>query len=81
MSSPTIRLLHKGKVRDVYDIGFNRLALLQTNRLSVFDRFACQVPQKGRVLTELSKWWFERTNHIIPNHFLTSNENFMFARK
>ena len=75
------RLLHKGKVRDVYELGFNRLALFQSNRLSVFDRHACEVPQKGRVLTELSKWWFERTGSIMPNHFLGSEGNYMFSKQ
>jgi phosphoribosylaminoimidazole-succinocarboxamide synthase len=65
--------LHRGKVRDVYDAG-DRLLLVATDRLSAFDVILNQpIPDKGRLLTGVSEWWFERTKDIVPNHFLSSD--------
>ena len=41
-----------------------------TNRLSSFDRHICEVPHKGHVLNKISIWWFNKTRHIVPNHFI-----------
>lgn len=66
-------LLHRGKVREVFDLG-DKLLFIATDRLSAFDVvFAEGVPGKGRVLTELSALWFAATTHIVPNHFITMN--------
>lgn len=62
-------LIHRGKVRDIYDLG-EHLRLVATNRLSAFDRAIASIPQKARVLNELSAWWFGKTQHIIPNHLI-----------
>ncbi|HCA56511.1 MAG TPA: phosphoribosylaminoimidazolesuccinocarboxamide synthase [Blastocatellia bacterium] len=66
-------LLHKGKVRDVYDAGDDMLLLVATDRLSAFD---CVLPTpikyKGAVLTALSTFWFKRLEHIVPNHLITA---------
>jgi len=70
-----------GKVRQMYDLGFGVVAMEHSDRLSAFDRNICNVPGKGRFLLELSKWWFERTRMIIPNHFIHSDANVMFVRK
>lgn len=60
-----------GKVRDWYDLaGGNRL-IVTTDRLSAFDRILAAVPFKGQVLNNLSAWWFEQTNEIIPNHIIS----------
>ncbi len=65
----SLPLLHRGKVRDLYDAGDDRLLVVQTDRLSAFDVILpTPVPGKGRVLTELSNFWFARLGHVIPNH-------------
>jgi phosphoribosylaminoimidazole-succinocarboxamide synthase len=62
----------RGKVRDVYDLG-DTLLLVATDRLSAFDHvLASGVPDKGRVLTELSAFWFDRTRHLVPNHLIST---------
>lgn len=71
----------QGKVRDIYDLG-DRLALVATDRLSGFDRALCTIPLKGRVLNEVSRWWFERTAELCPNHLLaTPDPNVAIVRK
>lgn len=65
--------VHRGKVRDVYDLG-DKLLIVATDRLSAFDVvFPEPIPEKGRILTALSIWWFERTKGLVPNHFLTAS--------
>tara|TARA_B100001123_G_C15304856_1_gene1022282 strand:+ start:125 stop:2089 length:1965 start_codon:yes stop_codon:yes gene_type:complete len=72
---------YRGKVRDIYDIGYNMLALVHSNRLSSFDRHICDIQWKGHVLNKTSAWWFHNTRHIIPNHMLYSDENIMMVKK
>ena len=68
-SIQSLPLLHRGKVRDIYAVDENRLLIVQTDRLSAFDVILpTPVPGKGRLLTELSSFWFEKLDHIIPNH-------------
>jgi phosphoribosylaminoimidazole-succinocarboxamide synthase len=63
-------LFRRGKVRDVYDLG-DKLLIVSTDRISAFDSvLPCGIPDKGRVLNQLSAFWFEKTAHIIPNHFI-----------
>ena len=63
-------LFHRGKVRDTYDLG-DRLLMVATDRISAFDVVLPNgIPDKGRVLTQLSTFWFELTGDIVPNHFL-----------
>lgn len=59
----------RGKVRDQYDRG-DTLVLVTTDRQSAFDRVLTAIPFKGQVLNLTSAWWFERTQHILPNHVL-----------
>jgi phosphoribosylaminoimidazole-succinocarboxamide synthase len=67
----SLQLLHRGKVRDIYALDEERLLIVQTDRLSAFDVvLASPVPGKGKVLTALSNFWFQRLAHIIPNHLL-----------
>ncbi len=67
----SLRFLHRGKVRDLYEIDARRLLIVQTDRLSAFDVILpTPVPGKGEVLTALSTFWFERLAHVIPNHLL-----------
>ncbi|MBI3937427.1 MAG: phosphoribosylaminoimidazolesuccinocarboxamide synthase [Betaproteobacteria bacterium] len=65
----SLRFLHRGKVRDLYAVGGDRLLVIQTDRLSAFDVILpTPIPGKGRVLTALSLFWFHRLARIIPNH-------------
>lgn len=67
----SLKFLHRGKVRDIYEIDAERLLIVQTDRLSAFDVILpTPVPGKGRVLTQVSNFWFERLAHVIPNHLL-----------
>jgi phosphoribosylaminoimidazole-succinocarboxamide synthase len=68
-SIQSLPLLHRGKVRDIYAVDEDKLLVVQTDRLSAFDVILpTPVPGKGRLLTALSSFWFERLEHIIPNH-------------
>ena len=60
---------YQGKVRDTYDLG-DKLLLITTDRQSAFDRVLAAVPYKGAALNLTSAWWFEKTEHIIPNHVI-----------
>jgi phosphoribosylaminoimidazole-succinocarboxamide synthase len=65
----SLPLLHRGKVRDIYAVDEDQLLVVQTDRLSAFDVILpTPVPGKGRLLTALSSFWFERLERIIPNH-------------
>ena len=67
----SLRFLHRGKVRDIYEIDADRLLIVQTDRLSAFDVILpTPIPGKGAVLTEMSNFWFHRLKHVIPNHLL-----------
>lgn len=64
----------RGKVRDIYDLG-DQLLIVATDRLSAFDVvLPTPIPDKGRVLTQLSLFWFELLKDVIPNHVLSSRE-------
>lgn len=63
----------RGKVRDIYDLG-EHLLIVTTDRISAFDVvFPMGIPEKGRVLNQLSAFWFQRMRHIIPNHLITTD--------
>jgi phosphoribosylaminoimidazole-succinocarboxamide synthase len=63
-----LSLFRRGKVRDVYDLG-DKLLIVSTDRISAFDVvLPCGIPDKGKVLNQLSAFWFEKTAHILPNH-------------
>jgi phosphoribosylaminoimidazole-succinocarboxamide synthase len=62
-------LIHRGKVRDVYALDDTHMLIVTTDRLSAFDVVMPNpIPEKGRVLTQISNFWFERTSHIVRNH-------------
>ena len=64
-----LQRIHQGKVRDIYAIDAEHMLIVTTDRLSAFDVVLPNpIPGKGRVLTQISRFWFERTSHIIPNH-------------
>src|SRR5260370_26661170 len=64
----------RGKVRDIYDLG-DKLLIVPTDRLSAFDVILpTPIPDKGRVLTQLSVHWFNLLHDVIPNHVLSTTE-------
>lgn len=70
---PSLSKLKSGKVREVFDLG-DSLLFVATDRISAFDCILpTGVPMKGKVLNQLSAWWFSRTSHIIPNHMITTS--------
>jgi phosphoribosylaminoimidazole-succinocarboxamide synthase len=65
----SLPLLARGKVRDNYAVGDDRLLMVASDRLSAFDVVMAQpIPGKGRLLTQMALFWFERLGHIVPNH-------------
>ena len=71
---PGVPFLSRGKVRDIYAVGEDKLLVVATDRLSAFDVIMAEpIPDKGRVLTQLSCFWFERFEGLVPTHFLTAN--------
>ncbi|MDX6612782.1 MAG: phosphoribosylaminoimidazole-succinocarboxamide synthase [Blastocatellia bacterium] len=70
----SLLLLRRGKVRDVYEISDDQLLIVATDRISAFD---CVLPtpiaRKGEVLTALSRFWFSKLAHVVPNHLITTN--------
>jgi phosphoribosylaminoimidazole-succinocarboxamide synthase len=70
---PGLRPFGRGKVRETFDLG-DRLLMVASDRISAYDSILpTGIPNKGIVLTQLSKFWFERTGDIIPNHMLTTD--------
>jgi len=68
-SIKSLPLLHRGKVRDIYDIDANTMLLIATDRLSAFDVILpTPIPGKGAILTEIANFWFEKLKHVVPNH-------------
>ena len=68
-----IKLVKKGKVRDIYNKEeFDLIYYLSaSDRLSAFDRHLTTIPFKGAILNKITVWWFNKTKHIIPNHLLS----------
>ncbi|TMG37667.1 MAG: phosphoribosylaminoimidazolesuccinocarboxamide synthase [Chloroflexi bacterium] len=68
-TSLSLPLHSRGKVRDTYELGNDELLMVATDRISAFDVvLPTPIPDKGRVLTQLSLFWFKQTGHIVPNH-------------
>jgi len=73
---PDLQLYASGKVRDIYKADANHLLFVATDRISAFDYvLATGIPQKGRVLTQLSLFWFDFLSDIVPNHLATADMN------
>ena len=71
---PDLKLFASGKVRDVYELGSDHLLFVATDRISAFDYvLATGIPHKGRVLTQLSLFWFDFLKDIVPNHLVTAD--------
>jgi len=68
-----LKLLRRGKVRDVYEVDSDRLLIVATDRISAFDSVSpTPIRQKGEVLTALSRFWFAKLGHIVPHHLITT---------
>src|SRR6202042_3264668 len=64
-----LRKIHQGKVRDIYDVDADHLLIVTTDRLSAFDVVLPDpIPFKGEVLTQISLFWFAKTQHMVANH-------------
>src|SRR3954470_18098999 len=71
---PGLKLLSRGKVRDLYEVNGD-LLLVATDRLSAFDVvLPTPIPDKGKVLTQLSKFWFDTLQNVVPNHVITTTD-------
>ncbi|MDH4651702.1 phosphoribosylaminoimidazolesuccinocarboxamide synthase [Pseudomonas sp. JS3066] len=73
MSTPTtlsLKKIYSGKVRDLYEIDDKRMLMVATDRLSAFDVILDQpIPEKGKILTAISNFWFDKLSDVVPNHF------------
>src|SRR5689334_7518690 len=66
--------VHSGKVRDLYRLADGHLLMVASDRISAFDFVLdSPIPDKGRVLTQLSLWWFERLTDLVPNHVVSTD--------
>ena len=66
-------LLYRGKVRDTYDLGNDRLLMIASDRISAFDVVMDQpIPGKGIILTQMSSFWFDVIDHVMPNHVIAN---------
>jgi phosphoribosylaminoimidazole-succinocarboxamide synthase len=64
----------RGKVRDIYAVGDDRVLLLTTDRISAFDVVMAEtIPMKGAVLTQISAWWFRQFEGVVPHHMLSAD--------
>ena len=71
---PDLKLLASGKVRDVYQLDNERLLFVATDRISAFDYvLATGIPHKGRVLSQISLFWFDFLSDVVPNHVITAD--------
>src|ERR1700680_4701915 len=65
----SLKKVHQGKVRDIYDVDADHLLIVATDRLSAFDVVLPDpIPFKGQVLTQISLFWFAKTRHMVANH-------------
>src|SRR5437868_11311489 len=64
----------RGKVRDIYAVGDDRVLLLTTDRISAFDVVMAEtIPMKGAVLTQISAWWFRQLESVVPHHMISAD--------
>jgi phosphoribosylaminoimidazole-succinocarboxamide synthase len=71
---PTFKHLHSGKVRDLYQTPEGNLLIIASDRISAFDYvLSSKIPDKGKILTALSLWWFDQLTEIVPNHLISTD--------
>ena len=69
-STLSLKKIYSGKVRDLYEIDAKRMLMVATDRLSAFDVILEQpIPDKGKILTAISNFWFDKLADVVPNHF------------
>ena len=69
-----LRHLHSGKVRDLYEVDHDYLLMVASDRVSVYDVILNDpIPNKGKMLTEISEYWFHHTSQVVPNHLISTN--------
>ncbi|HUF83578.1 MAG TPA: phosphoribosylaminoimidazolesuccinocarboxamide synthase [Acidimicrobiia bacterium] len=74
MNAPALRHHYTGKVRELYEVDHDRMLIVASDRISVFDVvLEDEIPDKGRVLTGLSAFWFEQTAGVFPNHLISAD--------
>ena len=79
---PNATFLHRGKVRDTYDLGGGLLLMVATDRISAFDVvMPSGVPHKGLVLAHISAFWFQKTAHLVPNHFVSMADDLLAVER
>ena len=72
---PDLKLINRGKVRDIYDLG-DALLMISSDRLSAFDVIMSEgIPCKGRILTSMTEFWLEHLKDIVPNHLISTDIN------
>ena len=64
-----------GKVRILEKISDNKILIKTTDRQSAFNKYICDIPNKGKLQTKLTNFWFDKTKHIIENHFQDESAN------
>jgi phosphoribosylaminoimidazole-succinocarboxamide synthase len=71
----------RGKVRDIYAVGDDRVLLLTTDRISAFDVVMAEtIPMKGAVLTQISAWWFKQLEGVVPHHMISADADTIIAQ-
>src|SRR4051795_13293241 len=71
----------RGKVRDIYAVGDDRVLLLTTDRVSAFDVVMAEtVPMKGAVLTQISAFWFDQLEGVVPHHMISADADVVIER-
>src|SRR5258708_2529121 len=71
----------RGKVRDIYAVGDDRVLLLTTDRISAFDVVMAEtIPMKGAVLTQISAWWFRQLANVVPHHMISADADGIIAQ-
>ena len=73
--------IHKGKVRDLYKVGINRLMIKTTNRISAFDNVCGSINGKGNILNNICGYNFQRTADLVPNHYLYHEKEYMIVKE
>jgi phosphoribosylaminoimidazole-succinocarboxamide synthase len=72
----SLKLIHQGKVRDIYDVDANTMLLVSSDRLSAFDVILpTGIANKGAMLTQMANFWFEKLGHVVPNHLTGIDPN------
>src|SRR5258708_12593864 len=73
LSTLPLPVFIRGKVRDVYDLG-DQLLMVASDRISAFDYvLGTPVPDKGKILTQISSWWFKQLEGVVPNHLISAD--------